>query len=45
MNNDPSYKKQLQLLLTDLRYKACKMFIHIFKSIQKLPNLVYPIAN
>ena len=23
MNNDPSLKKQLQLLLTDLRYVAC----------------------
>jgi len=41
MKNDISSKKQLQLLLTDLRYAACNMLIHIFKSIQKLPNLVY----
>jgi len=34
--------KQLQLLLTDLRYVANKMLIHIFKSIQKVPNLLYP---
>jgi len=41
MNNDPSQKKQVQLLLTDLRYVACKMLIQIFKSIQKVPNLLY----
>jgi len=31
----------LQLLLPDLRYVACKMLIHIFKSIQKVPNQHY----
>jgi len=28
-------------MLTDIRYVACKMLIHIFKSMQKVPNLVY----
>ena len=41
MNNDPSYKKQLQLLLTDLSYVANKMLIYIFKSVLTVPNLLY----
>ena len=46
LNEQWSYlKNQLQLMLTDIRYVACTILIHIFKRIQKVPNLFYKPIN